>query len=388
MGPINPVRNGNERIGRSGWYPYYAGFSSAFASDVLKRAAPPRDALILDPWNGGGTTTFVAQELGFQSWGGDLNPVMIVVARARMLSEANCLSVLVLAEKILSGAVSSDLRDFSADPLSEWLSVSEIRGIRQIEVLIVNHVVPSEIRADVLANAEKLSEIAAFLYLALFLLARDLARHSKTSNPTWRKKTKRNSEDCPQVDLNERYVKVIRELLSQQRGKHATRSPVGLTLQVASSTSIPLSENSAHCILTSPPYCTRIDYAVSTALELAILGADKGTVRSLRLRLMGTTTIKQVIPDLDPRWGGECNSLLEKIRNHPSHASAVYYYKSHIQYFSDLFSSISEIERVLRSDGVATFETISRRLPLKWLVLLDCFSRIGGTTQRLGQCVR
>ena len=38
--------------------------------------------MILDPWNGSGTTTYAASQLGYTSRGLDLNPVMNIVARA------------------------------------------------------------------------------------------------------------------------------------------------------------------------------------------------------------------------------------------------------------------------------------------------------------------
>ena len=49
---------------------------------------------MLDPWNGSGTTTYAAAQLGHSSIWLDLNPVMVIVARARLLSpsEADLIS--------------------------------------------------------------------------------------------------------------------------------------------------------------------------------------------------------------------------------------------------------------------------------------------------------
>src|SRR3989338_5969494 len=88
---LSPKRNKRLQTGWEGFFPYYAGYPELFARELLMSANLPRHAGVLDPWNGSGTTTFTASALGLSSIGIDLNPVMIVVARARLLppSEAD-----------------------------------------------------------------------------------------------------------------------------------------------------------------------------------------------------------------------------------------------------------------------------------------------------------
>src|SRR5438128_2141314 len=66
-------------------YRYYAGFSPDFVRDVIVGLSLGPTDLLVDPWNGSGTTTTIAEELGIPSWGGDVNPAMIVIAKARLL---------------------------------------------------------------------------------------------------------------------------------------------------------------------------------------------------------------------------------------------------------------------------------------------------------------
>ena len=49
-------------------------------------------------------------------------------------------------------------------------------------------------------------------------------------------------------------------------------SSLSSEILVGSSIDIPINDNYLDCILTSPPYCTRIDYAIATMPELAVLG--------------------------------------------------------------------------------------------------------------------
>ena len=81
-------------------------------------------------------------------------------------------------------------------------------------------------------------------------------------------------------------------------------------IEVASSDALPIEGGDVDIVITSPPYCTRIDYAVSTSLELAFLGFDYNTsVRRLRDRMIGTSTVRNILPEENPRWGSDMQQL-------------------------------------------------------------------------------
>ena len=106
------------------------------------------------------------------------------------------------------------------------------------------------------------------------------------------------------------------------------------TIEVASSHSIPLPDQSVYAVISSPPYCTRIDYAIATKPELALLGCPiDNELKKLRDLMTGTPTILEFQAQIDPNWGKECVSFLEKVINHRSKASKSYYSKFYIQYF-------------------------------------------------------
>src|SRR5215831_14118342 len=81
----NPKRTKGKASNKEAWFDYYAGFSAAFVRTVLERLLPHREGRVLDPWNGSGTTTTTAHELGVRSTGLDINPVMVVVAMVKLL---------------------------------------------------------------------------------------------------------------------------------------------------------------------------------------------------------------------------------------------------------------------------------------------------------------
>lgn len=82
---VSPKRNKRLQTGWEGFFPYYAGYPELFARELLQSAKLSRGAVVLDPWNGSGTTTYTATSLGLNAIGIDLNPVMIIVARAHLL---------------------------------------------------------------------------------------------------------------------------------------------------------------------------------------------------------------------------------------------------------------------------------------------------------------
>jgi tRNA G10 N-methylase Trm11 len=134
--------------------------------------------------------------------------------------------------------------------------------------------------------------------------------------------------------------------------KRTPQSSWALTaLEMASSTRLPLMDRVVDAVITSPPYCTRIDYVMASAPELAFLGFNKEQWRSLRNEMIGTLTVAPNCPDRDAKWGRTCLEFLDRVKSHKSRASDTYYLKTHLQYFSSMFTSLAEIQRVLRPGG-------------------------------------
>lgn len=145
------------------------------------------------------------------------------------------------------------------------------------------------------------------------------------------------------------FVEICEQMLSaaaiEGPSTHFGRSRI----QLASAEALPLSDGSTDLILTSPPYCTRIDYAIATKPELAILGYGEDRFRNLRHSLTGTLTINGFAPHVSTEWGPTCARFLRKVRSHPSKASATYYLRTHLQYFSSIQRSLQEIHRIMRN---------------------------------------
>jgi hypothetical protein len=240
------------------------------------------------------------------------------------------------------------------DPLLTWLlpgSVAALRGIEcAIQKLLVDDGQYLSVRVRV---TDAVSDLAAFFYVALFRTLSNILRPFRTSNPTWLKRPYslnarlRPTADCLRGIFRAEIGKMLPSTVVACETPRAKR-----VLKVASSEKLPLECGSVNFVLASPPYCTRIDYAVATSAELSLLGFGSSSgFKELRRELIGNATVPKTVPTISEKWGMACLNFLEDLKDHSSKASATYYYKNHLQYFRSLYASIVEIGRVLSPNG-------------------------------------
>lgn len=372
----NPKRSSTAN-GHEGWYPYYAGYSSEFVLNLLTTSKIKSDSCILDPWNGSGTTTTVANALGYQTYGFDLNPVMVLAAKACLVKRKDITTLNPLSERIIKLADEEDFVHDNNDPLCIWFRPSSATYFRKIEKALQKSLVTDSTYKP-LANSESLdhiSDVAAFFYIALFRTLNHFVALFRPTNPTWIKlpsslhnRRGPSAKTISQTFFNEirlMLASVIVENVSDKRHQFSN-------ISLASSCDIPACSESIDLIITSPPYCTRIDYAIVTMPELTLLGYHQNSsLDALRRNLIGTSTVPETTPIIRKQWGQTCNNFLDAVYNHSSKASQTYYFKNHAQYFDSIFKSITEIERVLAKNGVcalvvqdSNYKEIHNNLPL------------------------
>jgi DNA modification methylase len=351
----SPKRDTASVTGRAGWYPYYAGFPTKFAEAVLDCFTQESSGVVLDPWNGSGTTTAVTAGRGFEGIGYDLNPVMLVVARARLLNKRERPSLVPIANIIVSLQNESP-QVSETDPLTVWFFPSSVQVFRQLEFSVQKALlgVKAWISLERHIVQERFSDLLAFFYVAMFRTVRALISEFRSSNPTWTKAPASSANR-----LRPSRETIVRAFLKQiQQMEEALDSDQlekdgKVTISLAASQKLPLPSSSVDFVLSSPPYCTRIDYAAATRPELAVMGVTNDRFDVLRRNLLGTPTVPAEAPQTFQGWGPTCERFLENVRRHPSKASAGYYYKSHCQYFAGIYESMQELHRCLKVGGRA-----------------------------------
>ena len=351
----NPKRDKSSSTGRAGWYPYYAGFSASFAESILDIYCEKQGARVLDPWNGSGTTTASAAGRGLESLGFDLNPVMTLVARARLLNKRERSSLLPLARVALQ--LHLDLDTQRPDALSTWFEPSAVRCFRSIEAGIQRLLLESSPGRSMFCNMQEneFSDLLGFFYVAIFRTARTLLSSLQSSNPTWMKLPASPTDRLSPSKsvICDTFLENVRKM-ERALDVDTLEMDGRVRIEIASSTKVPVESASIDFVLTSPPYCTRIDYAAATRIELAVLGIGEGTsFESLRRTFLGTPTVPKTAPLWKNAWGEISRKFLEEVRSHPSRASETYYYKGHCQYFEGMQASIAELQRCIKPNGRA-----------------------------------
>jgi hypothetical protein len=357
----SPKRSEPEKVGLHAWLPYYAGFSEAFVDDMVYNLGLSADQLILDPMSGSGTTNVVAQDRGHLSIAVELNPAMAIISRAKDPTFVGREDLMDIARE-LAGPSGAGLRFSFPDHATAWFSEVVLRDLtdlsRKIESLTQPPYIPLDDRLGTLLNGHRQDGGRAkdLLFAALLITARRVSRSEVTKNPTWfRPDPQANGMS---VDVKGAFVETVKRMvndLSATFGQSPDRDRRFLCLH-GNAKSLPLPDNSIDAIITSPPYLTRIDYAVGTTPELVVLGHHSRTAfRDVRTQLMGSPCVTGGSYETVSSWGETCLDILNRVRGHPSKASAGYYLKTHVQYFRDAEAIVREALRVLRPQAHAAF---------------------------------
>lgn len=350
----SPKRGAAERRGVHAWHPYYAGYSEDFVRTSIDYLGLTGGDILLDPWAGSGTTNWVAEQAGIPSLALDINPVMAQFAAAKSGAVLRKLGRLDhYLEQIRTALRDLDAMPSDADALSEMLSPSLAVGIKVLKQAIdsvklaplPHHVTLREVRPK---NPKSPHVLRAFFTCALFITARKLSGYQRPSNPTWFKEASHRPEvtlELVWAEFEATCRKMADVLVSS--GVPSAKEVRHLVLNM-DARNIVFPPKSVDAVITSPPYLTRIDYVVSTRLELMILDLW-GRARDMRRATMGAPVITNSVTKPKPEWADSCATLLEAVRSHHTKASATYYYKNMLQYFDDAFRTLRELKRVLRT---------------------------------------
>lgn len=351
----NPKRLSHSKVGWEGFFPYYAGFPEAFVSNILHQLRLPPNTLVADPWNGSGTTTYASNVLGLPSWGGDVNPAMVIVAKARLLPPSEADSLVPLAHEICR--LARRLGPGAAkEPLSQWFDQESAVAIRAIELSIRRHLI-GRLSAEGSENRlQHMSTLAAAFYVALFASVRSRLVSLRTSNPTWLRKNISLKISVAKDDLHKEFKhQVVSMAASLQKSLPPTVNSFRPSiLEVVDTTRRFIKDEIVDLVITSPPYCTRIDYTSSTGIELALINPWLGVTQDdLSRKMLGSIKVPKYSPLIKAEWGESCTTFLDLVKSHKSKASAGYYFKSHADYYEKLFASMVNLAACLRLGGGA-----------------------------------
>lgn len=346
------------RTHSNGWdahFPYYAGYPATFAFHLIKSAQLGEGARVYDPWNGSGTTTSTANALGYHGIGVDLNPAMVIIAKARALQPTEADSLLPLANELLNKS-KSICGQSPNDPLLYWFTAEAAAAVRSIETSIRKVLIGDPTHLEPANTVDRMSSIASIFYVALFAVCRSITSVFKTSNPTWLRYARSDDEllSLEEGELPSRFLYQVQAMAQSLTMSGPQPSHCHPTLLLGNSVEDNVEPNSIDFVLTSPPYCTRLDYTSATRVELAIaqplFNAD---VTEISRQMVGSTRAPVVELEPQPHWGKTCLDFIAAVSSHRSKASSGYYRRNHIDYFDKLDRSLGALGRSLKCNGAA-----------------------------------
>jgi hypothetical protein len=358
----SPKRGAAERLGLHAWHPYYAGFSESFVAEVLSELSVPKEGIVLDPMAGSGTTVVVAQKTGYLGLGVEINPALAAITRAKDATLASLDRFEDLAHTVVDQAQSTTLDERLETEMQGWIPHRKYTELKQLHFAIkhkefapLHPIAPQLATLIPPAHHNDTGSPKTLLEAALLITARQASAALKTKNPTWLKPDGRTNDDGD--DIFKRFLAVSAALRDDLRRTFPTPPDRRLSfVHNGDAKALPLPDNSVDAIITSPPYLTRIDYAIGTAPELITLGFNTAdSLRTIRRSIMGSTCVTGSAHDVAQTWGATCLETIDCVRKHNSKSSANYYAKTHIQYFSDAESLLKECLRVIKTDHSAAF---------------------------------
>ncbi|MCW3708892.1 hypothetical protein UE99_037045 [Burkholderia cenocepacia] len=195
----------------------------------------------------------------------------------------------------------------------------------------------------------------AFVLLAEVL--REALRPRRGTNPSWfsRPKQKADRIQIDQDSLRESVIAVAKNISVSTRTLFPVRNTDYIWPQIMTGdVRADLSElGEFDLVVSSPPYCTRIDYAIATTPELLALGTiGKRGFDDLRMRIMGSVVTESNISTANSYRSDTLIHTLQSIATHPSKAASTYYRRYFSRYFDDLTIAIGQLSSVVRNGRI------------------------------------
>lgn len=271
----------NARLPVHRWFRYSAGFSGAWAQDLIARNAKKGHVRVFDPFAGVGTTLIAAEQCGVASWGIDAHPFVARVTKAKLAYRSSPEQFLAHAKRVLASARRRTPQIDSYPPLIRKCYTDE--ALAQLDCL----------RRAVDAESDD-SEASLLAWLALTAILRST---SYVGTATWQYLLPSRSKARVQEPFAA-FEEMTRTMVHDMKSTNQVDGPrATFTVDDARSCKgVP--DKSFNLVVTSPPYPNNYDYADATRLELTFFGEIKGwgdLQDSIRQHLIRSCT--QHVPD-------------------------------------------------------------------------------------------
>lgn len=325
-------------------HPFPARMAPDLALAQLKKLAP--SSVVLDPMVGSGTVVRQASDLGHSAIGVDSDPLAVLMStvwtrpvRDQMIESA-LKDVLADVRRLRAADIHLpwiDDDEETADFIKYWFGPKQRTALRRLAFAL------GSLDDGRRASAARAANDVLRLALSRIIITKDqgasLARDVSHSRPHKVVET----SDFDVMAAFERSASYVR----RQLASHPPSARVDVRLGDARCMGR-IDAHSVDAVLTSPPYLNAIDYMRGHRMSLVWLGHSVGGLRDIRGQSVGS---ERGIEDAADRRGlarieqamGDLDALS------PRHQAMVH------RYAQDIGRFVSEVARVLKPGGQATF---------------------------------
>ena len=290
----------NMRLPVHRWFRYSAGFSGAWATDLIANEANKRLTRVFDPFAGCGTTLVAAEHCNVDSWGIDAHPFVTRIAKAKLAYRSDPDEYLDHVHEVLEFAKYQPPNIDSYAPLIRKCYTDV--ALERLDAL----------RAAV-DNTPRGTESDQLVWLTLVSILR---RTSHVGTANWQyllPNIKKARVESPYVAFEEMAQRIYEDMGKSRR----LYGPRATYIQDDARYCEMIPPEHFNLVVTSPPYPNNYDYADATRLELTFLGEVAGWSDlhgHVRRHLLRSCT--QHVPDRSVNLGEVLASQeLDPIRN-------------------------------------------------------------------------
>ena len=263
------------------WFRYSAGFSGAWAEDLIERELRDHDVRVFDPFAGSGTTLIAAEQCGVESWGIDSHPFVARITRAKLAYRSSPDEYLRRARSVLVNARRRVPSLDSYAPLIRKCYTDE--ALAQLDSL-----------RRAIESTDDESESGRLVWLTLVAILRATS-HVGTANWQYLLPNRRKAHVEGPFAAFQGMMHTVHGDMTAHRTLSGPRARFNLDDARVCET---VPARGVNLVVTSPPYPNNYDYADATRLEMTFFGEISGwgdLQTSIRHHLLRSCT--QHVPD-------------------------------------------------------------------------------------------
>lgn len=341
-----------------GIHPYKGKFYPQLAKSLINIANLKPGATILDPFCGSGTVLLESQLNGYVATGLDLNPLAVLISRAKI-------GVTTESAVILDRL----MKDFFDRICQDTSSETDLLYFKPELRTEVYRWFPFPVACRLgwlMSMIQRVPNPTASLVLQVLLSSIVRSVSQQAPEDLRIRRRKKPIEDAPVLDLLRARISFFRERL-RHFGERMSCAPEALNpgkVLLADSRSASSFQGLSHfdCVLTSPPYAMALPYIDTDRLSLLVLfGLDSGSRTRIEEDLTGSREIRErqrrelekaVTEGLEDRLGSSTAAqVIHKIYslNNPS---TVGFRRRNmtallVRYFSDMWSTFQNLSEIV-----------------------------------------